>query len=136
MTKRWLIIALLPLLLAAPVLGAVSESCCACLPTANAQTAQKVPSGPALFCRIIASQGEQQAFGLQCGASNGDAVCVAPVGMSALQDNLNCPELFAESGIICPVGRPVPVAGPPLLLGLGVVLAAVGVWAARRRLGH
>ncbi|HSP96019.1 MAG TPA: hypothetical protein VL049_02085 [Candidatus Dormibacteraeota bacterium] len=131
--KRSLIIVIVPLLFAAPVLAAVSESCCACLATATAQTAQKVPAGPALFCRLITSPEEQQAFGSECDVSNGDALCLASAGMSAPQDNLNCTSLFAESGIICPAGRPVPVIGSSLLLGLGGVLAAVGVWASRRR---
>lgn len=131
--KRSLIIVLVPLLLAGPVFAAASESCCACVATANAQTAQKVPGGPALFCRLVASVEEQQAFAAQCGASNGDSLCLAQVGMSAPQDNLNCTQLFAESAIICPAGKPVPAAGSPLLVGLGVLLAAVGVWAARRR---
>lgn len=109
------------------------ESCCACLPSPGAQASGPL-SRPALFCGLVTSEPEQIAFAGRCYDADGGTLCVAETAMAAQQDHLNCPALLAEEGIICPSAKAVPAAGQPLLLGLALLLAGAGAWAARRTL--
>ena len=109
------------------------ESCCACVGAAGAQTSGKAPT-PAFFCDSVISEEERIDFGARCSGAGGSTVCVVEAAMGAQADSLNCSELLAGENILCPANKPVPAAGQPLLIGLALLLAGVGVWAARRTL--
>jgi len=135
MKASLLLTLLIPVLMAAPLsaLEPFNETCCACVAEHSAAAPNGRELSPALFCRLVASPEELQSFNSECDGQNGGGVCLATFP-DAMQDNLDCDALLAEEGIGCPANatQPAPVIGRPLMAGLVVLLAGLGLWAAGR----
>ena len=133
--KRMLIMVSAVVTLATPAWGAAVGSCCACVADFVAQTSGPAPppAAEAFFCRLVDSEASQDAFSAQCRALQGTGVCLA-MAQSASESVLNCAALLeAESGIVCPAAKTVPVAGHGWLTGLMAALLATGAWWVRRQ---
>ena len=112
----------------APAPATLGGLCCACLPAKDpvaTQGGRRPMTVPALFCADIATAdlGNQTQ---RCEDLSGTLDC------EAFNDSVPCTAVLAEQGIACPASG-APTAGPWLLTGLVIALAAAGMRATRRR---
>jgi hypothetical protein len=131
------------LLVAGPSLAAPVSfpECCACVGQERAQSGvvPPKPATPALLCAEIADPDAVVKFDSACqGAGGGGVFCTGAPGAHSQPvqdgDNLDCAALLLESeNIQCVHASAAPLLGMPALGGLGLLLAALGVWAVRHR---
>jgi hypothetical protein len=123
------LVSMLLLVATAPAPATLGGSCCACVPGDNVKSVLNgeppVNATSALFCFTdFNAAGTNQSE--RCDNLWGTIVC------ETHRDPVQCSELLAGEGIICPSSG-APAAGPWMLTGIVVALAAAGMLAARRR---
>jgi hypothetical protein len=144
---RWLTLTLVlgALLVARSSLAgpAPLPGCCACVGSNDglSDMAPPEPVTPALLCAEVADSDALANFQSASTGTGGDKLlCIAVLGAQSQPgqdgDNVNCAALLMESeNIQCAPASPAPLLGMPALGGLGLLLAALGVFTVRRRHG-
>lgn len=124
------VLSLLLLVATAPAPATLGGACCACLPgdgkvNSSVNGAEPLNATVALFCfDDFNAAGTNQSE--RCDNLWGTIEC------ETNQGPVPCSELLAGAGIVCPPSG-APAAGPWMLTGIVVALAAAGMLAARRR---